>query len=212
MLSVTLTFEAISVMQNEHSGRHELWWWQYRWKRLVLQSCNIPFSANCNTTSRKATSCMSRLGWRKFRRISFCSYTSINLTSSSFDHSMLTSDVTARVIHYTITSTITIIFRNLSSKLLQVSTYLCVTQYLHNAKIIGLHFHAVCITNLNNNPSSKISKLGPCLIYLLHTNLTASCIFMSIHVRRPCTINVYTITHVHCTLYGVHVHRTCVIV
>ena len=60
--------------------------------------------------------------------------------------------------------------------------------YLHNAKVTVLHFHAVNMTKLNNVPTNK---LGPCLIYLLTTNLTASSILMSIlhtPVRRTCAI------------------------
>jgi len=85
------------------------------------------------------------------------------------------------------------IFRNLTSKLLQVSTYLCVTQYLHDAKVIGLHFQAVSITKLNNISSKQTWAMF---------NLLTNCEFdsiMHIHehtctpytVRRTCTPYMY---------------------
>jgi len=60
-----------------------LWLFQQYRTGENISSCNIPFPGNCNTPSHKATSRMPRLaypGWRKFQRISFCLYTSSNLT------------------------------------------------------------------------------------------------------------------------------------
>jgi len=105
------------------------------------------------------------------------------------------------------------IFRNLTFKLLQVpgnvhvSTYLCITQYLHNAKVIGLHFHTInsAMTKLINVPTNKLGSFN------LLTNYEFDSV-MSIH-EHLCTpymcnerSHYDTCTPYRCTAYMYAVH------
>jgi len=110
----------------------------------------------------------------------------------------------------------------LSFKLLQnfqVST-VSITQYLDNVKVIVLHFRAINMTELINLKGTNFVMF---ICTYQTTSLTASCIFMSIQVRRTWAIerlhysacaphmrvvfSMIETTH----LYDIHVRRTCVI-